>query len=106
MSIILLIITIVFLSEKLLSTKCFEILFPDIKFEMESWGQFGDYVGGILNPIFGLISVVILSVTLNSQRESTSKTEFNNHFFLLLEGFFLEILLLLLQGLRLILEYL
>lgn len=32
------------------------------------WGQFGDYVGGTLNPILGFVSILILAVTLNMQR--------------------------------------
>lgn len=32
------------------------------------WGQFGDFVGGTLNPILGFVSVLILAVTLNLQR--------------------------------------
>jgi hypothetical protein len=37
----------------------------------ESFGQFGDYIGGILNPIFGFITVLLLLSTLKLQgRES------------------------------------
>lgn len=31
------------------------------------WGQFGDYVGGILNPILGFFSFVALLITLRMQ---------------------------------------
>lgn len=48
------------------------------------WGQFGDYIGGILNPIFGLISVVMVSVTLQLQIKSNNKQDFENQFFALL----------------------
>jgi hypothetical protein len=34
-----------------------------------SWGQFGDYVGGTLNPLFALISVVLLVRTLRATRK-------------------------------------
>ncbi len=33
------------------------------------WGTFGDYVGGILNPIFGFLTLIALLLTLNLQRE-------------------------------------
>lgn len=34
----------------------------------EEFGQFGDYVGGILNPIIGLITVILVYKTFNSQK--------------------------------------
>lgn len=46
------------------------------------WGQFGDFIGGSLNPLFGFISIVILASTLNLQRielrESRKTAESNN----------------------------
>jgi uncharacterized membrane protein len=33
------------------------------------WGQFGDYVGGLLNPIFGFLGLVALLATLYLQRQ-------------------------------------
>lgn len=56
----------------------------DLSTAVAEWGQFGDYLGGILNPIFGLISVVIISATLQSQVRSSRKQEFDNQFFALL----------------------
>lgn len=35
----------------------------------EVWGQFGDFVGGILNPFFGFFSFIALLVTLLTQRK-------------------------------------
>jgi uncharacterized membrane protein len=35
--------------------------------EQEIWGQFGDYVGGVLNPIFGFLSLIALLFTLRLQ---------------------------------------
>lgn len=35
--------------------------------EQALWGQFGDYLGGTLNPIFGFISVIALILTLAMQ---------------------------------------
>lgn len=33
------------------------------------WGQFGDFLGGTLNPILGFVTVIILVSTLKIQRE-------------------------------------
>lgn len=38
------------------------------------WGQFGDFVGGTLNPIFGFMSIVVLVVTLNLQRSELKES--------------------------------
>lgn len=35
----------------------------------EHWGQFGDYLGGLLNPIVGLITLLLLVRTLELQRK-------------------------------------
>jgi hypothetical protein len=35
--------------------------------ETDKWGQFGDYIGGLLNPIVGIATIVILSNTLSFQ---------------------------------------
>lgn len=43
-----------------------------------SFGQSGDYFGGILNPIFGFLTVVLLLLTLNLQRKSNGSTELKN----------------------------
>lgn len=38
--------------------------------DAEKWGQFGDYVGGILNPFLGFVSIVLLIKTLALQYEA------------------------------------
>lgn len=38
----------------------------------EIWGQFGDYMGGVINPIFGFISVILLLYTIRQQQEALS----------------------------------
>jgi len=40
----------------------------------EILGQFGDYFGGVLNPIVGIISVILLWLAYNAQREELKKT--------------------------------
>ncbi|WP_143490856.1 hypothetical protein [Pseudomonas sp. Bc-h] len=37
--------------------------------KQESWGQFGDFVGGILNPLFSIIGLVALLYTIKLQSE-------------------------------------
>lgn len=49
------------------------------------WGQFGDFIGGLINPIFGLLSLIVISETLKSQTKSAKIQEFNTHFFTLLQ---------------------
>ncbi|MGP0173266.1 hypothetical protein ACSVIJ_15480 [Pseudomonas sp. NCHU5208] len=39
----------------------------------EVWGQFGDFVGGTLNPILGFVSVLVLVATLGLQRKELSE---------------------------------
>jgi hypothetical protein len=50
----------------------------------EGMGQFGDYFGGMLNPLFGLLSIVILTITLRQQATRNQKQDFDNQFFSLL----------------------
>jgi hypothetical protein len=37
--------------------------------EHDKWGQFGDYLGGVLNPIFGFLGFIALLLTLKLQRQ-------------------------------------
>lgn len=37
--------------------------------EHDKWGQFGDYLGGILNPVFGFFGLIALLATLALQSE-------------------------------------
>jgi hypothetical protein len=57
----------------------------DISQTTAEWGQFGDYIGGLLNPIFGLISVVLVAATLRSQTQAAARQAFENQFFVLLQ---------------------
>ncbi|WP_419246219.1 hypothetical protein [Serratia sp. NFX21] len=36
----------------------------------EVWGQFGDYLGGVINPVLTFLSIVLLVKTINLQREA------------------------------------
>lgn len=70
-----------------------------------TWGQFGDFVGGVLNPLFGFLAFLLLLATLilqnrelqlstqelaksakalNIQNETLSKQNFENTFFQML----------------------
>jgi len=46
----------------------------------EVWGQFGDYIGGIINPLFSFISIVLLikSLTLQNEANITVRNELKN----------------------------
>ena len=37
------------------------------------WGQLGDCIGGLLNPLFGFISIILLIKSLSLQNESNRK---------------------------------
>jgi hypothetical protein len=37
------------------------------------WGQLGDFIGGLLNPLFGFISIILLIKSLSLQNESNRK---------------------------------
>jgi hypothetical protein len=47
----------------------------DVSENLESWGQFGDFFGGILNPIIGLSSVILLAYTLRQNNHALSMTK-------------------------------
>lgn len=40
----------------------------------EAWGQLGDYVGGLLNPLVGIATVVLVVRTLQHSRDEASST--------------------------------
>lgn len=73
--------------------------------DQQTWGQFGDFVGGVLNPLFGFLAFLLLLATLilqnrelqlstqelaksakalNIQNETLSKQNFENTFFQML----------------------
>ena len=41
----------------------------EVLVEHDKWGQFGDYVGGVLNPIFGFLGLIALLLTLKLQSQ-------------------------------------
>lgn len=42
------------------------------------WGQFGDFIGGVVNPMVGLVTIVLLLATLRSQREQLDQAKLTN----------------------------
>ena len=46
----------------------------DIASSAAEWGQFGDYIGGLLNPIFGFSSLLALLYTIRIQSKELSLT--------------------------------
>ncbi|WP_156152796.1 MULTISPECIES: hypothetical protein [Pseudomonas] len=55
----------------------FEFQAQPLSGKTEHWGQFGDYLGGTLNPFLSFITIIILIATLKSQKEelATSKED-------------------------------
>lgn len=43
-----------------------------------TWGQFGDFLGGVINPMVGLITIVLLLATLRSQRAQLDQEKLSN----------------------------
>jgi hypothetical protein len=43
--------------------------------EQDKWGQFGDYFGGVLNPIFSFFAFVAILYTLRTQIEANEEGE-------------------------------
>jgi hypothetical protein len=41
----------------------------EVSLKHDKWGQFGDYLGGVLNPIFGFLGFIALLLTLKLQRQ-------------------------------------
>lgn len=39
-----------------------------------SWGEFGDFFGGIVNPIIGIVTVILVVRTLKATREEAAET--------------------------------
>lgn len=50
-----------------------------------NWGTFGDYVGGVLGTIFGLISVIFLYYTFQEQRKTSIREKFENKYYELIK---------------------
>ena len=44
----------------------------DVSQKTDVWGQFGDYVGGVLNPILSFISIYLLINSLSLQRQANA----------------------------------
>ncbi|OAE52867.1 hypothetical protein A7J71_18025 [Achromobacter insolitus] len=34
-----------------------------------TWGEFGDFIGGVVNPVAGLVTIILLVLTLRSQQD-------------------------------------
>jgi len=59
-----------------------------------TWGLFGDYIGGILNPSIGLLVFIYIVLSYNIQKKELKnasiafeKQNYDNHFFQLLNNF-------------------
>jgi len=49
--------------------------------KQEVWGAFGDYMGGLLNPLIVFLVFYYVIKNYESQQEYFKKQEFENHFF-------------------------
>lgn len=60
----------------------------DLSTQTADWGTFGDFLGGVINPVAGLMTIVLLVLTLRSQqdeleeqRSQLAKQAFDQSFF-------------------------
>ena len=51
------------------------------------WGQFGDFIGGILGVVFSLFSVILVVLTFHSQQKNAVEQRFNDMFFAAMKMF-------------------
>ncbi|MFY1865615.1 putative phage abortive infection protein [Achromobacter xylosoxidans] len=62
-----------------LITACAAFFFYRRRFDGEfsrlqgDWGAFGDFMGGMINPVAGLVTIVLLVLTLRSQQDELSQ---------------------------------
>ncbi|MDO8336383.1 MAG: hypothetical protein Q7T74_06415 [Candidatus Saccharibacteria bacterium] len=43
--------------------------------DRSAWGQFGDFIGGTVNPIIGFLTVILLLITIRQQSAAINHTE-------------------------------
>ena len=53
----------------------------ELSTEHSNWGEFGDYVGGVLGPVFSFLALVVLIYTLTIQTRQFSLQNFERGFF-------------------------
>ena len=68
---------VVIIVPSVVSVYIFKFAHLGLSNEQEVWGQFGDYIGGVLNPIFAFFAFIALMITIKLQNEAliTSKEE-------------------------------
>jgi len=52
---------------------------------IEHWGQTGDFFGGMLNPIYSFLALIVLWLTLSNSQEQSKIEKFENNFFNMLD---------------------
>lgn len=64
-----------------------EIIYFKPPINKNEWGAFGDYMGGLLNPLIALFVFYYIVKSYESQKEYFKKQEFENHFVKLFDNF-------------------
>ncbi|GAA3773461.1 putative phage abortive infection protein [Flavobacterium ginsengiterrae] len=54
--------------------------------EKGEWGTFGDFFGGTLSPLIGIISIILTYDVIKNQSQETKQSEFKNIFQILFDG--------------------
>lgn len=56
-----------------------------ISLDTTNWGTFGDFIGGTVGSIFGFISVILIYVTFENQRNTSQLEKFENKYYALIQ---------------------
>ena len=59
----------------LLSLYAFKMHRHPISDDVEHWGQFGDFIGGVMNPLIGLVSLLAILRSLDAIKVSKKNSE-------------------------------
>lgn len=51
-----------------------DIPYIQLRADSAAWGQFGDYVGGVINPVVGLITIWLLTASLKQSQQEMALT--------------------------------
>lgn len=66
--------------------KYFSHFNDDYSKENGDWGTFGDFLGGSLSPLIGIISIILTYNIINNQTIESKQTEFKNMFQILFDS--------------------
>ncbi|MDF4434513.1 hypothetical protein P3441_23190 [Vibrio parahaemolyticus] len=66
---------VIALALSVLSAYIYQFGSMDLSHDQSIWGSFGDYVGGVLNPVIALLALIYIVKTYNTQKEELIETK-------------------------------